>query len=247
MRLEKGYRAFGRELTPDYNPVEAGLLFACKLQDRHPVPRPGGGRAGEEPTGRAASWSPSSLESPDADAVGRRAGAARRPSPPGRSSRRRGARPSAPASGSPISGTRTATGSTGTGSSRAPTRSTSTAPANRPRSRSGRSSTRTARRSRCEQVESCAEVAPAPRRHDSINEVADGVTGGSSTAELNWWRSPRSPRGSPERSPRSPGWSAAHCLPGAGRHHRLVTPLVPHLLVMRGGLAPSLSGRRGRR
>ena len=36
LRLEKGYRAFGRELTPDYNPVEAGLLFACKL----------GGRAG---------------------------------------------------------------------------------------------------------------------------------------------------------------------------------------------------------
>ncbi|CAN5338291.1 FAD-dependent oxidoreductase [soil metagenome] len=32
MRLEKGYRAFGRELTPDYNPIEAGLLFACKLK-----------------------------------------------------------------------------------------------------------------------------------------------------------------------------------------------------------------------
>ena len=32
MRLEKGYRAFGRELTPDYNPVEAGLLFTCKLK-----------------------------------------------------------------------------------------------------------------------------------------------------------------------------------------------------------------------
>ncbi len=32
MRLEKGYRAFGRELTPNYNPVEAGLLFACKLK-----------------------------------------------------------------------------------------------------------------------------------------------------------------------------------------------------------------------
>ena len=32
MRLEKGYRAFGRELTPDHNPVEAGLLFACKLK-----------------------------------------------------------------------------------------------------------------------------------------------------------------------------------------------------------------------
>ncbi|MGI9008385.1 MAG: GcvT family protein [Streptosporangiaceae bacterium] len=32
MRLEKAYRAFGRELTPDYNPVQAGLLFACKLK-----------------------------------------------------------------------------------------------------------------------------------------------------------------------------------------------------------------------
>ena len=28
LRLEKGYRAFGRELTPDYGPVEAGLVFA---------------------------------------------------------------------------------------------------------------------------------------------------------------------------------------------------------------------------
>ncbi len=32
MRLEKAYRAYGRELTTDYNPVEAGLLFACKLK-----------------------------------------------------------------------------------------------------------------------------------------------------------------------------------------------------------------------
>src|SRR5581483_4253245 len=32
MRLEKAYRAFGRELTPDYSPAEAGLLFACKLR-----------------------------------------------------------------------------------------------------------------------------------------------------------------------------------------------------------------------
>jgi len=32
MRLEKAYRAFGRELTPSENPVEAGLLFACKLK-----------------------------------------------------------------------------------------------------------------------------------------------------------------------------------------------------------------------
>jgi 4-methylaminobutanoate oxidase (formaldehyde-forming) len=36
MRLEKGYRAYGRELTPEYNPLEAGLLFACKLGG--PVP-----------------------------------------------------------------------------------------------------------------------------------------------------------------------------------------------------------------
>src|SRR4029079_5431343 len=27
LRLDKGYRAFGRELTPDFGPVEAGLLF----------------------------------------------------------------------------------------------------------------------------------------------------------------------------------------------------------------------------
>ena len=31
MRLEMGYRAFGSELTPDHTPVEAGLLFATKL------------------------------------------------------------------------------------------------------------------------------------------------------------------------------------------------------------------------
>ncbi len=31
MRLEKGYRAFGRELVPDATPVEAGLTFTCKL------------------------------------------------------------------------------------------------------------------------------------------------------------------------------------------------------------------------
>ena len=40
------YRAFGRELTPDYNPVEAGLLFACKLKTGIRLPRPGGGREG---------------------------------------------------------------------------------------------------------------------------------------------------------------------------------------------------------
>ena len=31
LRLEKGYRAWGRELTPDYNPYEAGLGFAVDL------------------------------------------------------------------------------------------------------------------------------------------------------------------------------------------------------------------------
>ena len=32
LRLEMGYRAFGPELGPDYNPAEAGLLFATKLK-----------------------------------------------------------------------------------------------------------------------------------------------------------------------------------------------------------------------
>jgi glycine cleavage system aminomethyltransferase T/glycine/D-amino acid oxidase-like deaminating enzyme len=31
LRLEKGYRAFGADIGPDENPVEAGLLFTCKL------------------------------------------------------------------------------------------------------------------------------------------------------------------------------------------------------------------------
>ena len=31
LRIEKGYRAWGRELTPETNPFEAGLAFACKL------------------------------------------------------------------------------------------------------------------------------------------------------------------------------------------------------------------------
>ena len=32
LRLDKGYRAFGSDLTPDHNPVEAGLSFTCKLK-----------------------------------------------------------------------------------------------------------------------------------------------------------------------------------------------------------------------
>ncbi|HKR46839.1 MAG TPA: FAD-dependent oxidoreductase [Paraburkholderia sp.] len=31
LRLEKGYRAWGRELSPEHTPFEAGLAFACKL------------------------------------------------------------------------------------------------------------------------------------------------------------------------------------------------------------------------
>ena len=32
LRLDKGYRAFGPELTPDFTPVDAGLRFTCKLK-----------------------------------------------------------------------------------------------------------------------------------------------------------------------------------------------------------------------
>ncbi|MGL5819205.1 MAG: GcvT family protein, partial [Phycicoccus sp.] len=35
LRLDKGYRAWGAELGPDRNPVEAGLTFTCKLGTRH--------------------------------------------------------------------------------------------------------------------------------------------------------------------------------------------------------------------
>ena len=32
LRLDRGYRALGPDLTPDHNPVQAGLRSACKLQ-----------------------------------------------------------------------------------------------------------------------------------------------------------------------------------------------------------------------
>ncbi|MGL5865823.1 MAG: GcvT family protein [Dermatophilaceae bacterium] len=35
LRLDKGYRAWGAELGPDRNPVEAGLTFTCKLGTPH--------------------------------------------------------------------------------------------------------------------------------------------------------------------------------------------------------------------
>ena len=36
LRLEKGFRAFPRELSPDYTPVEAGLVFATALKGGEP-------------------------------------------------------------------------------------------------------------------------------------------------------------------------------------------------------------------
>jgi 4-methylaminobutanoate oxidase (formaldehyde-forming) len=36
LRLEKGFRAFPRELSPDYTPVEAGLVFATALRSDKP-------------------------------------------------------------------------------------------------------------------------------------------------------------------------------------------------------------------
>ncbi len=47
LRLEKGYRAFGRELTPSENPVEAGSAVRVQAEDRHRVPRPRSRREGQ--------------------------------------------------------------------------------------------------------------------------------------------------------------------------------------------------------
>jgi glycine cleavage system aminomethyltransferase T len=47
MRLEKGYRAFARELVPDATPIEAGLGFTCKLAGGVDFLGRGGRRAGQ--------------------------------------------------------------------------------------------------------------------------------------------------------------------------------------------------------
>ena len=53
LRLEKGYRAFPRDINPDLNPLEAGLLFACKLRtDIDFLGRAALGRARAEGGGR---------------------------------------------------------------------------------------------------------------------------------------------------------------------------------------------------
>ncbi len=81
LRLEKGYRAFGRELTPDYGPVEAGLVFATARQRHEGLPRPG--CAGEASGGPGRRWTstPTGVARgrvAGADALGRRAAPARR-------------------------------------------------------------------------------------------------------------------------------------------------------------------------
>ena len=106
MRLEKGYRAFGRELTPDYTPVDAGLLFACKLRTDIPLPRPRGRRAGA--SGRAASQARLlRRRTTRSRCCGAASWCCATASPPARSPPRRGARPWARASASPTCGTRT--------------------------------------------------------------------------------------------------------------------------------------------
>ena len=52
LRLEKGYRAWGRELTPDYNPYEAGLSFAVKLDKGDFIGRDAMLAAGKKPPPR---------------------------------------------------------------------------------------------------------------------------------------------------------------------------------------------------
>ena len=141
LRLEKGYRAFGRELTPDHSPVEAGLLFACKLRTDVDFL----GRAAVE-AARAAGPR-RRLVSVVLGTPTRCCGAASSCSATGRRSASspapRGARPSAPASGSRTSPTRPAR-PRGTGSARAPGRSTSAARCTRSGSACGRRTTRRA-------------------------------------------------------------------------------------------------------
>ena len=108
LRLEKAYRAFGRELTPDYNPVEAGLLFACKLKTDT-------GFLGREAVERARAAGPrrrlvslAAWRRPRGHDLGRRARpAGRRRGRPGHL-RRLGRDPGRAASPSPTSAIRTA-------------------------------------------------------------------------------------------------------------------------------------------
>ena len=107
LRLEKAYRAFGRELTPDHSPVEAGLLFACKLRTDIDFL----GRAAVERGPRA--WATATAgvvrgRRPASRCCGAASWCCATASRSGRSPARRGARPSAAASGWPTSPTRPA-------------------------------------------------------------------------------------------------------------------------------------------
>ena len=54
LRLEKGYRAWGADIGPDYTPFEAGLGWAVKLKTATAVPRPRRlGGAGQAPRSRS--------------------------------------------------------------------------------------------------------------------------------------------------------------------------------------------------
>jgi len=65
LRLEKGYRAWGRELTPDYNPYEAGLTFAVKLDKGDFIGRDALIAANEKPSARRLlSFVAASLDTP---------------------------------------------------------------------------------------------------------------------------------------------------------------------------------------
>ena len=107
LRLDKGYRAFGSDLTPDYTPVEAGLRFTCKLA----TPIDFVGRT--SPRGcrcRRPSTAPGLVPAPRSrpHAVGRRARPARRCTGRAGRAQPRGRRPAGRRSGSPTSGDVTA-------------------------------------------------------------------------------------------------------------------------------------------
>ena len=77
LRLDKGYRAFGSDLTPDYTPLEAGLRFTCKLETSDRFRGPGSPRVshcGRTPP--ATGLLPG--RRPRSHALGRRARVARR-------------------------------------------------------------------------------------------------------------------------------------------------------------------------
>ena len=129
LRIEKGYRAWGRELTPDINPFEAGLAFAVQSRQAGRVPRQARAAGtqdppAEPPRSRAAScrWSSTHL-TPTSGAANSSCATTCRSAP---SRRRRSVTRSASPSRSASSPTRTVL-RTRRGSSRAPSRSTSPA------------------------------------------------------------------------------------------------------------------------